>query len=281
MYQSSFAKNCASRGVRESLRREPARGVLEREVEDRLHLVVGRVVRGEALRGGVAAVEGDLAEHEEVRVAVGGGDRLHRRPELLPELVVDVLHGVDPEAVDVEVLDPRLVDVDHPVDHLGTLGEQVVEAEEVAVLAVLTDERRVAAVVVHRQVVEPGRRLEVLLGGVEHRVVGERRRGVERREGARPGVVPVVERLPGGVAVRDDVLGDVRPPGALAVADHVRGVVGDDVEEDLHPAVVRGVDELGEVLVGAEVRVDLGEVGDPVAVVARRRPVLELDRPCS
>ena len=34
---------------------------------------------------------------------------------------------------------------------------------------------------------------------------------------------------------------------------------------------------VGEVGVGAEVRVDLGEVGDPVAVVAGRRPVLELD----
>ena len=45
--------------------------------------------------------------------------REHLRPELLPELVVDVLHGVDPEAVDAEVADPGLVDVDHPVDHLG------------------------------------------------------------------------------------------------------------------------------------------------------------------
>jgi hypothetical protein len=45
-------------------------------------------------------------------------------------------------------------------------------------------------------------------------------------------------------------------------------VVGDDVEVDLHPAPVRGVDERAQVLVGAEVRVDLGEVGDPVAVVA-------------
>ena len=57
-----------------------------------------------------------------------------RRAELLPELRVDVLHGVDAEAVDAEVLDPGLVDVDHPVDDLGPLGEQVVEAEEVAVL---------------------------------------------------------------------------------------------------------------------------------------------------
>ncbi len=44
------------------------------------------------------------------------------------------------------------------------------------------------------------------------------------------------------------------------------------------PRCVRGVDEVGEVLVGAEVRVDLGEVGDPVAVVAGGRAVLELHR---
>src|SRR5918997_187941 len=47
--------------------------------------------------------------------------------ELLPELVVDVLHRVDPEAVDPEVRDPLLVDVDHAVDDLVLLGEEVVE----------------------------------------------------------------------------------------------------------------------------------------------------------
>ena len=120
--------------------------------------------------------------------------------------------------------------------------------------------------------------LRFVSAGVEHRVVGERRGGVEAREGVGAGVVAVVERLAARGLVGRGVLRDVRRAVALGVADHVRGVVGDDVEEDLHPAVVRGVDELGEVLVGAEVRVDLGEVGDPVAVVAGRRPVLELDR---
>ena len=60
-------------------------------------------------------------------------------------------------------------------------------------------------------------------------------------------------------------------------------MVGDDVEEDLDAAGVGGVDERLELGVRAEVRVDLGEVGDPVAVVAGRgvragaldRPVLE------
>ena len=80
--------------------------------------------------------------------------------------------------------------------------------------------------------------------------------------------VAVVERVARRRLVRDGVLGDVVVRRRLLVGDDVRGVVGDDVEEDLHPAVVRGLDEVGEVLVRPEVRVDLGEVGDPVAVVA-------------
>nr|WP_233354229.1 hypothetical protein [Phycicoccus elongatus] len=47
-------------------------------------------------------------------------------------------------------------------------------------------------------------------------------------------------------------------------------MVGDDVEEDLHALLVGGVDEGLHFGVGAQVRVDLGEVGDPVAVVTRR-----------
>ena len=38
------------------------------------------------------------------------------------------------------------------------------------------------------------------------------------------------------------------------------------------PARVRVVDQRAQVLVGAQVRVDLGEVGDPVAVVAGGGP---------
>ena len=76
----------------------------------------------------------------------------HRRRELLPELEVDVLGGVDPEAVDTEV-DPRLVDVLHALLDLGPLREQVVEADEVAVLGRLAGECRVAAVVVVDRVV--------------------------------------------------------------------------------------------------------------------------------
>jgi hypothetical protein len=48
-------------------------------------------------------------------------------------------------------------------------------------------------------------------------------------------------------------------------------VVRDDVEEDVDAERVRLVDERRQLLVRAEVRVDLREVRDPVAVVAGRR----------
>ena len=86
------------------------------------------------------------------------------RRELLPELDVDVLDGVDAEAVDAEV-DPGAVDVGHPLDDPRVLGEQVVEADEVAVLARLAGERRVAAVVVVDRVAEPVGVLDVGVGG--------------------------------------------------------------------------------------------------------------------
>ena len=278
MYQSSFVEERRQPLGRQPLRGEPAGGVLEREVQDRLHPVVGRVVRGEALGGRVAAVERHLAEHEEVGLPVPVRVVEDPGTELLPELVVDVLHRVDAVAVDAELADPGPVDLGHALDHLRLLGEEVVEPEEVAVLAVLAGEGRVSAVVVAPRVVEPGRDLEVLLGRVQHRLVRERRRGIQRGEARRAGVVAVVERLAARGAVGRHVLRDVPRPCALLVADHVGGVVGDDVEEDLHPLLVRGLDQCGEVGVGAEVGVDLGEVGDPVAVVAGGRPVLELDR---
>lgn len=83
-------------------------------------------------------------------------------------------------------------------------------------------------------------------------------------------VVGVVEGLAVLRQVRERALGQV-VVGLLLVVDDVGRVVGDDVEEDLHALGVRLGDEGLKVLVGAEVRVDLGEVGDPVAVVALPR----------
>ena len=115
------------------------------------------------------------------------------------------------------------------------------------------------------------------LAGRHERNEGEARGRVERGEAAAAGVVAIVEHLSRRGAVGRHVLRHVRRPLVVDVVDDVRGVVGDDVEEDLHPARVRGVDQRAQVGVGPEVRVDLREVRDPVAVVAGRRPVLELD----
>ena len=201
---------------------------LEAEVERGLEAGLGRVAGHE----GRAAVE-HLAEGEEVVVALRrrlGGDALRER---LPELDVDVLDGVDPEPIDAEV-DPRTVDVGHSGNDVGMLGEQVVEPHEVAVLAGLAGERRVPAVVVVDRVVEPRRHLDGVVAGIgEHRRVRERHCRVERRERAGAHEVAIVERVERVAAdVRRRVLVDVAVL-ALGVADHVGGVVGDDVEEDL------------------------------------------------
>ena len=97
-----------------------------------------------------------------------------------------------------------------------------------------------AAVVVHRRVVEPVRDLGVLVAGGEERRVGERvagsppgspgrRRRSRGRRTELAAAVPV--RLGGLVHVGQVALGVVE---RLVVVDDVGGVVGDDVEEDLH-----------------------------------------------
>jgi hypothetical protein len=101
---------------------------LEAEVEGRRQPAGGRVLRRERR----VRVE-DLAEHEEVVVAAPDRLAACRSPARTSARThVDVLDGVDAEAVDAEV-DPRLVDVDHAVATTGLLGEQVVQTDEVAV----------------------------------------------------------------------------------------------------------------------------------------------------
>ncbi len=223
-----------------------------------------------------------LAEHHEVVLAGGRGVVEHRRDPRLPEPVRDVLDRVDPEPVDVERVDHVGMDVDHAVDHDRVLVEQVIEAEEVAVLAVLAGEGGVAPVVVVDRVVEPIGALR-LFG--DHRGVGETGGGVELGEGAGALEVAVVE----GVAVGVDV-GEVRLVPvlgrALGVVDEVARVVQHHVEQHLDAAGV-GVGHEGLHLgVGSVVGIDLGEVGLPVAVVRRRHlgagalDVVVLERGC-
>ncbi len=233
--------------------------VLEGEVEGGVEAALGDV------RGGDVRVRGvGLAEHEEVLPAVRRRVRVERRRPLRPEPHADVLDGVDPEAVDGEVLHPPLVDPLHAVHDLGTLGPQVVQSGEVAVGRGLAGEGRVAPVVVHRRVVEPARDLGPAR---DLRGVREGGGGDGREPLAAVRVVGVVEGPAVLGQVGEGALGEVAG-GLLPVVHDVGGVVGDDVEEDLHALGVGLGDEVLEVLVGAEVRVDLGEVGDPVAVVA-------------
>ena len=62
------------------------------------------------------------------------------------------------------------------------------------------------------------------------------------------------------------------------VGEDVAGVVGDDVENDVNPLLVGGLDEVAELLACPEMRVHVEEVLDAVAVVARLEGDLPEDR---
>ena len=246
-------------------------GGLEREVEDVRHPLVADVRH---LLERVVVV--DLAEDLEVRHARGlRGFHDRRHPEL-EEAGVDVRRRVDAEAVDVEPRDPRRVDRGEPVLDLRLLGEEVVEPEEVAPLEArraAAGEVDVAAVVVVERVVQPRRVLRVRVGRRgEVRLLRHVVRA-QAREGALADVLRRVEVLAVAVAVRGTVV--VARVGKL---DDVAGVVDDDVLDHLHPERVGAGDEVGEVLIRAEMRIDVHEVGAPVAVIAAGAPVGDLVR---
>src|SRR3546814_20990494 len=46
-------------------------------------------------------------------------------------------------------------------------------------------------------------------------------------------------------------------------------MVDEDVHIDRHPARMRGIDQRLEIRIGAKMRVDLREIGHPIAVIAR------------
>ena len=122
------------------------------------------------------------------------------------------------------------------------------------------------------RVVQPVGRLGVLLARRNERRIGPVRprqlaevlaleAGVDRRprRPALPRVGVVGDASIGTTAVR-----------ALAILDHIGRVVHDDVHIDLQAPRVGRVDQGLEVGLGPEVRIDIGEVGDPVAVMRRR-----------
>jgi hypothetical protein len=185
---------------------------------------------------------------------------------------------VDAIAVDPEAVDPCAVDIDHPRNDRRIFGEQVVEPDEVALLRAFALEGRVAAIVVINGIVEPGGDFGVPLGGGDAHGVGVVWVG-QAGEIGRAAVLLAgearVDRCAGEAAatlvgiVGDAAVGAVVVPSTFGQLDDVGGVVGDDVHIDFHPPRVGGRDQRGEVGVGAEVRIDPGEVGHPIAVIAR------------
>ena len=238
-------------------------GGLEGEVQRGVHVGASHVGRE---LGGIGVV--DLAEHEEVRVHFcgvlldGGGP-------LLPELEVHMLDGVDAEAVDAHV-HPGGVDVHHAVHHPGVFRHEVVQTDEVAQGDGLTRPRRVAPVVVEGHVVEPVGCLGDLVATL--RGVGEGDGRVEFGPVRGACQLGDVDDVAGRVLVGGGGHGDVALR-AFRVLDAVGGVVGDDVEVDLHAPLMGRFRQRGQRVVAPEVRVDGGEVGDPVAVVAGRHAV--------
>ena len=154
--------------------------------------------------------------------------------------LVEVRHGVEPEAVDPEV-EPEAQHVQHRLLHLGVVVVQVGLVREEAVPVVLPGDR----------VPRPVRRL-----GVDE----DDPRVVVALVGVRPDV-PVALRVVGARArlLEPRVVG--------------RGVVHDQVGDHADPALVRRVDERAEVVDRAVVGMDREEVGDVVAAVPERRRV--------
>ena len=73
-------------------------------------------------------------------LAVRGEALAHLLREVAPELGLDVLHRVDAEAVEVGLLDPGRVRVDHRLLHVAAVGVDVLEAAgEVAVDELIAD----------------------------------------------------------------------------------------------------------------------------------------------
>ncbi len=127
-------------------------------------------------------------------------------------------------------------------------------------------------------IVEPGGSLNPALGGGDdHRigVIGI----LEPREIGRGadliGIKARIDRFAGNsAATLIRIIGHAAIwAGVLARAfgklDDVRSVVRDDVHVDFKPARVRVIDQLLEIPVASQMRVDPGEVGNPVAVITR------------
>src|SRR6202521_739953 len=114
----------------------------------------------------------NLTENVEIRYAPGSGPSAHCRHEALPEFRIDMLGGVDAEAVNVVLFDPVAEYLDETAHHARILGHHIVEAEEITHRGTLATERRIAAVVIVDRVVQPFGNLGVLLPRWHERRIG-------------------------------------------------------------------------------------------------------------
>ena len=221
--------------------------------------------------GDVARFVHHLAKLEKIRAAERAGLGADSGEKSLPEGGIDVAHRVDAETVHTPA-EPLAEDGDEALYDARVLREDVVEADEVAEDGVLAGEGAVAAVVVEGDIVQPRGIFRVLLAAREDGHIGEAGFGGE--EGKRGGIVQavvgdgaLVEGFSAGVAIRREGFVAVVEFTAF-VADDVAGVVHDDVEVNLHAAGMGLADKLAKFVVGAEVRIDVQKIQDPVTMVA-------------
>ena len=276
--RATFIEDIVLRQAREHVGAALAAGRVHRRAHER-EVEHGRkpgVASPARQQSGIIVARRDFPENVEVRDALRGRMVADGGDEGAPELRVHMLGGVDAIAVDAEPVDPPLVDGDEAIHHARIFGRQIVQTDKVAILRAFAAPIGVAAIMIIDGIVQPGWHLRLFLALGNDRRVGEggigqlspvggacvviaRKAAVDRRAG---------DAAPAGKGIVG--LGAIwgRACGALAILDDVGGMVGDDVHIDFHAARMSGVHQRPKVRVRAEMRVDLREVGHPIAMIA-------------
>ena len=257
--------------ARERLERSGTEG----EVEHRRIFVDPRVDRQRARLHRILI---DFAEDVEIGNSARFRPGLHGGDERLPEFGIDVLGGIDPETVDAEPVNPASEHLDQSSDDPRVLSIEIVESGEIAIGRAFAIPFTVAAIVVPDRVVEPGRNLDAFFGLGNRHLIGKIRVGEARIIGGTAIAVAVeagIDRRTVGPAatliriVCDRAVAACLDRAAL-ILNHVCSVIGDDVHIDLHATRMRRIDQGLEVGIGAEMRINLGEIGHPIAVITGR-----------
>jgi hypothetical protein len=187
--------------------------------------------------------------------------------ERLPELVLDVLDGIDAKAVEIGELDPARVDVDHRGAHFRQLGRDVLQAaREIAeahfdvvreiedvphavVSADRAEDARLRRDAVDRRVVDEhdGRAPRVAERRIPLHAVGipigvELRNLGDGRQARAVGALAVRRRGRVGITPRTADVHVGHPVVVHVVEERLPDVIHDDVEDHLHPGIVRSGD---------------------------------------